>query len=521
MDLENKTTIENSEQEVTEDLNFELEKKPKKMNKKILIITGIILVAVVALVFVFLNKPEPISKCGDGICGEIELKNPNLCPRDCEENSESDSVGYNDSPFGFLKSPDSEKYFSDLGVKWTRTAAQWGLLQPKNNFQEGVYNWEAIEKRWDMEGHSNDLNWVITLSFLGTNITQDTGSYMPSVYPYNKENYLLYVENVVNRYKDKVKFFQVENEPRKENKDFAELQKITYTKVKEICPGCEVLIAGHAAGAGEELTFDACILPILTELDGNYVDIFDIHWFGTKDDSNIMDPGREFDGKLNIDIVKQKLKQTNFGDIDIWITESGTYSGNPVRKDYQSETDQASSLIKRYISPLAEGVKKIMWAWGTTESFKKDCNFFDYTGLVYDGCDCNESGKYVCSSAIGNDLGVGVKKLGYYTYKQMVEKLEGSDWNNIETIQESNDVYVYKFTNKKTDKPTWVAWSDSGSGSVSLISLGLDSAKVTEAVPNATDGSLIDDNDYPNFFKTYGTTKSIELGDVPVFIEEN
>jgi len=437
------------------------------------------------------------------------------------KNTVVSSGGNDDSPFGFLKSPDSEKYFSDLGVKWTRTVAQWGLAQTKSTFEDGVYNWEAIESRWQMEEHSNDLNWVITVSFLGTNITQDTGSYVPSVYPYNKENYLLYVENLVNRYKDKVKFFQVENEPKREAKDFAELQKITYNKIKEVCSDCHVLIAGHALGAGQEKTFDSNMLTILKELDGNYVDIFDIHWFGSKDDSNVMDPARESDGNLNIDIIKQKLKQTNFGDIDIWITESGTYSGSPLQKEYQSEAEQASSVIKRYVSPLAKGVKKIMWAWGTTESFKKDCNFFDYTGLVYDGCDCNDSGKYVCPSTTGDDLGTGVKKLGYYTFKQMTQKLEGSDWDNIEIIQESNDIYVYKFKNKTTGKSTWVAWSDSGSGSVSLSSLGITTnAKVIDAVPDYANGKEIENIAFENMFQEFVVDSSIKLWDVPVFVEE-
>ncbi|KAF5436221.1 hypothetical protein C5S36_00880, partial [Candidatus Methanophagaceae archaeon] len=59
--------------------------------------------------------------------------------------------------------------------------------------------------------------------------------------------------------------------------------------------------------------------------------------------------------------------------------------------------------------------------------------YFDHTGLIYDGQG-------------SNDLGLGVKKLSYYTYKLMTEKLECSNWNNIETIQESDNVYVYKGT---------------------------------------------------------------------------
>ncbi len=93
MDKEDKNIIRGYlEQEASQEEISQTIEKPKKMNKKILIITGIILVAVGALVFVFLNKPEPASelsgKCGDGICGEIE-KTKGFCPEDCEEKIEN------------------------------------------------------------------------------------------------------------------------------------------------------------------------------------------------------------------------------------------------------------------------------------------------------------------------------------------------------------------------------------------------------------------------------------------------
>ncbi|MBU4070143.1 MAG: hypothetical protein KJ646_04130 [Nanoarchaeota archaeon] len=55
------------------------------MNKKtILIITGIFLViGIGVLAFIFLNNPEPVEKCGDGICDEKE-KQKNICPQDCK-----------------------------------------------------------------------------------------------------------------------------------------------------------------------------------------------------------------------------------------------------------------------------------------------------------------------------------------------------------------------------------------------------------------------------------------------------
>ena len=56
------------------------------MNKKILISIIVIMFVIIGVVlFLILQKPASQSKCGDGICGEKELANPNLCPGDCVE----------------------------------------------------------------------------------------------------------------------------------------------------------------------------------------------------------------------------------------------------------------------------------------------------------------------------------------------------------------------------------------------------------------------------------------------------
>jgi len=72
------------------------------------------------------------------------------------------------------------------------------------------------------------------------------------------------------------------------------------------------------------------------------------------------------------------------------------------------------------------------------------------------------------------------KKLSYYTYKLMVEKIECSDLDNIQTIQKSYYTYIYKFT--KQGEFVWTAWlsyfDDPGYVSGGLMELSqLSSAK--------------------------------------------
>ena len=105
----------------------------------------------------------------------------------------------------------------------------------------------------------------------------------------------------------------------------------------------------------------------------------------------------------------------------------------------------------------------------------------------------------------------------------MVEALEGSDWDNIETVQEKDGVYVYKFM--KGGKPIWVAWNDnSGEKQITISGVNSSSVKITEAVPKYETGKEI--SDYSSAFST--KTESVENGkvvikikDAPVFVEEN
>lgn len=99
--------------------------------------------------------------------------------------------------------------------------------------------------------------------------------------------------------------------------------------------------------------------------------------------------------------------------------------------------------------------------------------------------------------------------------------MDGSDWKNIQTIQESNGVYIYKFI--KAGKPIWVAWNDNSDSKQIVISgISPGSVKITEAVPKYESGK--DVADYSTAFNTEtkavsGGKITITLGDKPVFVE--
>ncbi|MCD4691696.1 MAG: hypothetical protein K8R79_02185, partial [Calditrichales bacterium] len=423
---------------------------------------------------------------------------------------------YEDSPFGFNFGYTLSDYVPDLGIKWIRGNAVWDKIQSEEDIENGVYNWDLTEMEWNYNSCPENTNFLITLSILGTPVS-GSGSYIPNSGVYTDTSWINFSKAVVNRYKDRVKYFQVENEPKPYMEDYADFLQITYNAIKEECPECQVLMGGVFWAKGSLSEWDMLNQQILIDLNGNYIDIFDQHYFGGGNPE-------EYNPHILLDHAKQRLAEANFIETPIWITEMSDYSGDPKGKGgidppYQSEQVQAQSLFKRYVSSLSYGVKKVFW-YGLFEGYHHDTTFFDFVGLIYDG-------------EYDYDLGYGVKKLSYYTYKKMTEKLEGSNWDSITTVIDSIDnKYAYNFINDSTGEPTYIAWWDYFNdpthtiGDSSLITLsGIFSNQVivTNTVP--TDTSEIYITDYNTAFQidtlnVSGGSISFYLKESPVFIEE-
>lgn len=188
-----------------------------------------------------------------------------------------------------------------------------------------------------------------------------------------------------------------------------------------------------------------------------------------------------------INAIKGLFDQYGYKNVILWDTQTGTYSGQPPNSNvinftYQSEIDQANDLVRKYVLSLALGINKIFWTTTYEFNWLNDPeNFFSKVGLIYNGLGLD-------------DFGLGVKKLSYYTYKKMAEILEGSDWNDIQTIQESEGIYLYKFV--RNNRPIWAVWNDNPEEKMITIS-GINSrqAKIIEAVPKYEFGYQVVDYD--------------------------
>jgi hypothetical protein len=445
-----------------------------------------------------------------------------------------------DSPFGFhTASVQSFEYvdrgFADasrIGVTWSREGvyAFWFLVQP--DLADPTYDFSMYDEQWG--------GVPAGIRILGNIAPQgpvDEGYCEPGSYrPLYETEYVAFVEAVVERYDgdgddqdmpllaSPIKYWQVGNEPNANKPGFADLQRITYGAIKSACPDCVVLIGGVPGMPPADLyisNFDARYRPILDALGGGYVDVMDFHWYGdaTGDYRDVSDV---------YDHIRSVLVEDGFPEIPIWITEMGAYSGDPTApagapSDFgpQTEREQALDYFKRFVFPLSIGVGKVFPAFGLMEGLAHDGEYFDYTGLIYDGWDLGSA---------TDDLGLGVKKLGYFTYQKMTEMLEGCDWAGIQTIRASGNVYVFRLT--KGGRPIHVAWWDyfddaaytpGATIEVSIDGVEGDTVLVTEALPAVETGAEVGDFEtaFPTAILTpSGGTATLRLGDSPVIVNE-
>lgn len=510
------------------------------MNK--LIISIFVIVIIVAGICVAYAQP-PQSPCGDGVCDDFERANPDLCPQDCQGPIAPPPLIYEDSPFA-LHDPavvvvDSIENVGAAGAKWVRYAGGNGLVWEIIEPRKGTFDWTYHDQLY-LGTFKSNIKMLI--SILPANAwDQAIDPQRPEQMPKDIEAYKDFLRRAVERYDGDgiddapgspvISVWQISNEAdlfwKGTPADYAKFLKESYKIIKEANPKALVAIAGVASPEGFAGT-RKFYLPLLEELSrirdnpqDRYFDIFDFHWYSFEGQYNwLIDPfyeaGKVFYLDEYIQNIKQSLSEYGYGNTPIFITETAQYSGQPnppplmvgKSSEFHSEEKQALDLIKLYVYSLSKGIKKLFWVTLTEwHNFGGETNgVFDNVGLIHNP----------------QNHGLSHKKLAYYTYRKMVDILEGSDWSNIQTIQEKDGICIYKFI--KNDKPIWVAWNDNP-GEKEIIISGVTSKQVEiiEAVPKYESGKEV--KDYNTAFRTYTKTVmdgnvNINLGDKPIIFVE-
>lgn len=454
-----------------------------------------------------------------------------LNPQKCEDSPFGIYAAFASNEFGYFKNQMgfsneqywmwAENHFKNLGAHWTRSNLQliWDIVEPVRG---RGYNWnnphltDSIIKQIYSPG--TEAHWLGVFLDGGGVIPNPEGVPLlrnPLEYP---DEYKTFVREVVERYdgdgvKDaspyvKVKYWQVGNEiPNRIDssrfRDYVQFVRMIREAALDADPEAKIALVAPTDGLNVK-PFLAQVISVLA--DEKAFDVIDVHHWGTAQNWKMK----------AVSQYRKILDSEGLKNVQIWSTEHGTWQGSP-KGQLQTEQDQACSLFKRYIYNLANGLDKLFWnnlmEWYEFEGDPEQPS--NSVGLVSDG------------QGPGEDPGMfNVERLAYYTYKKMTETLEGSDWDNIETIREADGIYIYKFT--KQDKPIWVAWNDNEEPEIVQFMLDKDTkdVKITEAVPRYESGKEV--KDYNTAFReirhdtmeSYPLQIKFELGENPVYAQE-
>jgi hypothetical protein len=345
-------------------------------------------------------------------------------------------------------------------------------------------------------------------------------------------NFQQELASTITKGRERFKYLEVDTEPdglggwQNDPEGYVELLRLSHETIKKIAPECQIMFGGLSGGQalldnqGTQFLEKALAAGAGAYFDGIE---FKRHHLSVQSYAQMKNHYETIGGIL-----------ANYG-LDIHhmpvFLETAMYDGDPhdpVPHPFlpdlpvQSEREQACGLVKTYVTAIALGINKIFWNLifersdfepGHAVPFPQ--NPFNHYGLINNPT---------------NSDGRSHKKLAYYTYKNLVAHLEGSDWANISTLQDSDDIFIFKLA--KQERTVLVAWWDyfrdpayapGKTKQIILPNLKRKSARVMQAVPNVPSGELV--SDFSTAFQQETMpikdgTLSLSLGEIPLIIEQ-
>jgi len=237
------------------------------------------------------------------------------------------------------------KQIDQLGVRWGRNSIWWdGIYR-----QQGKYDWGKADS---VISYFKKYN-IQLLGILNSSTDPLTGR--PPVTEKGRQAFGEYVYELVNRYKDTVRHWEVWNEPNISHfwqfepnpEQYGELLKIAFKAIKRADPDAKVV---GGVTSGTDLDF---IEAILKRGAADSMDVVCVHPY----QGNAPGTSHPADQLHKTPALRQLLDRHGGEAIPIWMTECGW----PTIGDFD-ETRQVEYLTKYFISVLGEGlVEKVYW----------------------------------------------------------------------------------------------------------------------------------------------------------------
>ncbi|MBB3157388.1 flagellar hook assembly protein FlgD [Microbacterium proteolyticum] len=242
----------------------------------------------------------------------------------------------------------------DASVRWAREEFEWKRVEPR----KGYYDWAKFDQAVAISRARNvDMIGKLVYSApWASSAPAGTPAADAQYYPpADNADFAAYAAATVARYKDRVRVWEVWNEPNTEYywrggataQQYGALLKATYDAIKAVDPTATVLVGGldqfsdpfmqgvHAAGAGN--SYDALAIHVYTVDGAPEIGAIPTYLDAAQAFLNRNAPGR-----------------------GLWITEV-SWSTCTTCPGATSEADQASYLKRIYLDAAARGIRGIAW----------------------------------------------------------------------------------------------------------------------------------------------------------------
>lgn len=285
-----------------------------------------------------------------------------------------------DAPFGVCvnltecKDIEIPVLIKKAGISWVRQQVRWDCIEPA----PGEFFWEDFDEAVENEYKSGlniygQLHW-----YRWSNPT--TGDEKTI------KDWINFVTLAVGRYKDKIKYWEVWNEPDYSDfwnppdaANYTKLLRATYMAAKKIDPDCKIILGGIMGWGGEHTVF-----PFLDEVYKNGgKDYFDIVSFHPHTMSR--DPEKDDLLKRKIDDIIERMRTNGDAAKPVWITELGWCSNKPANPDsgwavtVKQQAEYLASAFKICLS--CPQIKKVFW-YGFRDVGTNPQDIQDHFGLV-------------------------------------------------------------------------------------------------------------------------------------------
>jgi hypothetical protein len=432
----------------------------------------------------------------------------------------------------------------ELGNQITRLILTWWMVEP----EEGKFTFDLPDLVIDMHYNAR-ISPVITLLSNSEWATRGIGGpeITGSSPPINMTQYERYVRTVVNRYKDKVEYWQIENEvsdttiepsPRFWNgtkEEYLELLQHAYITIKQVDPDAKVVLQGFADGMfiliNEGNTTIQEFFEYLMDNGSSYFDVIDFHQYFEPDTvylevnmlketmskygyqkelicteagdldlrlfgKHLLNPDEPIpiiEQLLSIDEVALELMEimrdgvTEQELIDFAVFLKTNSEPRPILEKYQAE-----NLVKRVSLTLSQGVKQIHWV-----------------GMIDSEASVAVDWYWAMMPLIDTD---GRKKPHFYTYKLLIDELENFTITNEISFNPDEKIIRFNFSDKNN---VYVIWGKN-STTVNLSSyVSTDYVHVTHIVTGLDEGN---NPIYPQ--DEIALSEKIPISETPIFVEE-